>query len=460
MNQILQGDSWKLANTLEDESVDCVITSPPYWGLRDYGTGYWKEVPGETCKHIMGAKGGNPTSDKFHQKERTDNETQYSKVCLNCGAVRVDLQAGLEEHPQQWVDKMVGLCELLRPKLKKSGVMFWNIGETYFSKPKSSESGGLQNESYGTKESSHGYANKGKQWCELQGSSNWLQSKQLLGLPWRFAIAMQDKGWILRNAIIWDKPNHMPSSVKDRFANGYEYVFMFVKNRKYFFDLDSVREPHTTPPSKNKGLPRTQAYSSASLGSPQQNANGGVGHDINGKNPGDVWRITTKPHPFAHFAVFPEALAEKCLKSGCPEWVCKKCGQPRIRQVKTNRDYTQIDEKEWQEYAKKKGLNPFDRKARQRAFMDLAERGENYSRETTGWTDCGCNEGFDGGLVLDPFMGSGTVGVVAQKLKRQYFGFELNPEYIKIAQNRLRNIKDWKLIKQIDEGKQKQLKVN
>lgn len=433
MNKIFQGDSWKLAPTLEDESVDCVITSPPYWGLRDYG---------------------------------------------------VSGQAGLEEHPQQWVDKMVELCELLRPKLKKSGVMFWNIGETYYTKSGSN----MENDNITSKEKMEQRGLTKVQHLREKHQSPWLQSKQLLGLPWRFAIAMQDKGWILRNAIIWDKPNHMPSSVRDRFSNGYEYVFMFVKSRKYFFDLDSVREPHQTqslerlkrgvgdnhkntfgaPGQTPHGLHqprsnRTQAYANAGTGSPQQNANGGIGHNINGKNPGDVWRITTKPHPFAHFAVFPEALAEKCLKAGCPEWICKKCEQPRQRI--TNNPY-KFEWKKEQEYLKKYNSKYVGKKEIHEPGQSLGayrnwlrENGypETVKNETVGWSDCGCNAGFEGGLVLDPFMGSGTVAVVAQKLKRNYLGFELNPEYIKIAQNRLSKVQDWKLIKEIENGKQKTL---
>lgn len=293
MNKIFLGDSWKLAETLQDESVDCVVTSPPYWGLRDYG---------------------------------------------------VEGQAGLEEHPQQWVDKMVDLCERLRPKLKKSGVMFWNIGETYFGNSSYSEEG---RQGYEEKTGMMMNASKAQRSGapdpklperlrareQFKGEkSNWLQPKQLLGLPWRFAIAMQNKGWILRNSIIWHKPNHMPSSVKDRFASSYEYIFMFSKSRKYAFDLDAVREPHSTNEKRPFGIVRERAFNydvkrfknmeekGQSTHSMHKNRAAGLGEpDLNplGKNPGDVWTINTKPHPFAHFACFPEELAERCIKSGC-----------------------------------------------------------------------------------------------------------------------------------------------
>lgn len=354
MNKIFRGDSWKLASELSDESVDCVVTSPPYWGLRDYG---------------------------------------------------VDGQAGLEEHPQKWVDKMVELCELLRPKLKKSGVMFWNIGETYFGNSSYSEEG---RQGYEEKTGMMMNASKAirtglpdpklperlRAREQFKGvKNNWLQPKQLLGLPWRFAIAMQDKGWILRNSIIWHKPNAMPSSVKDRFGNCYEYVFMFVKSKRYYFDLDAVREPHQSGIRAKFNIRVCEVQkgrSEARLGSvaskeeiemyDEQEMCGSVINSI-GKNPGDVWRITTKPHAFAHFAVFPEELTERMIK-------------------------------------------------------------------------CGCSKN---GLVLDPFMGSGTVAVVAKRLGRQYLGFELNEKYIKIAERRLAGVKDWEVMRDVDAGLQRTL---
>lgn len=265
--------------------------------------------------------------------------------------------------------------------------------------------------------------------------NNWLQPKQLLGLPWRFAIAMQEKGWILRNSCIWHKPNHMPSSVKDRFGNSYEYVFMFVKSRKYFFNLDAIRIPYEYPMDVARRIKEDLRDNINPFQKGQEGANWRFGFvhkelgiqkshfnvrvrdslkgkshqyhasekeiaeykrkqaqgfykkyslrsnhggdsspdDVNplGKNPGDVWTITTRPHPFAHFACFPEELAEKCLKAGCPKR----------------------------------------------------------------------------GLVLDPFMGSGTVAVVAKRLGMNYLGFELNPEYVKIADLRLQGFNLWKELK-------------
>lgn len=358
--------------------------------------------------------------------------------------------------------------------------MFWNIGETYFngeaqfagSKHSEKIGDGLYNRLDNMNTSQQERVFKPK------GDNNWLQSKQLLGLPWRFAIAMQDKGWILRNAVIWDKPNHMPSSVKDRFSNGYEYIFMFVKNRKYWFDLDSVREPHQSGiPAKfnirvrevQKGTPEARLGSRASEDEVKNydekamrdsvkrgfksrdrdsiliaNRPADYIGNVNGKNCGDVWRITTRPHPFAHFAVFPEQLAERCIKSGCPEFVCKKCGKPRERKIEIK--FFQKRERLGDKGdGNIKGLTP------------IPHKGWESEHKTVGWSDCGCNAGFQGGVCLDPFMGSGTVAVVAKRLNRQYLGFELNQKYIDIASKRLAGLLNWEILTDIEQGKQKTL---
>ena len=235
--------------------------------------------------------------------------------------------------------------------------------------------------------------------------------KCLMGIPWRFAFAMIDDGWILRNDIIWHKPNHMPSSVKDRLSNAYEHIFHFVRQQKYYYDLDAIREPHKGHPSGNikrktrdkkllKGnlgssipwIPtnkgknlgdvidskskyvRTELESNyvgtgrnpniklmKELGMVRSERSTALGMNLFGRNPGDFWSIPTEPFKDAHFAVFPEAICERPIKSSCPE----------------------------------------------------------------------------GGVVLDPMCGSGTACLVARNLKRDFVGIELNPSYVEIAKKRL-----------------------
>ena len=247
INKIHQGDVFELLRQMPDECVDMVMTSPPYWGLRDYG---------------------------------------------------VDGQIGLEKHPQEYINKMVSLMREIRRVLKKTGSVYLNLGDTYFAKM-----------------ASRPFSNKTE---TPHPDGKWLQSKQLMGMPWRVAIACQNDGWILRNAIVWAKPNPMPSSVKDRLNNTYEHIFHFVQSRKYFYDLDAIREPHkvnTIERAKYGGNIQQKEFTENGMKKISRN---GIPNPL-GKNPGDVWQITTQPFPEAHFAVYPEKICEKPILSSCPK---------------------------------------------------------------------------------------------------------------------------------------------
>ena len=254
----------------------------------------------------------------------------------------------------------------------------------------------------------------------------WLQPKQKLMMPSRVAIALQDDGWVLRSDVIWHKPNHMPSSVQDRLTCAYEHIFLFVQSRKYYFDLDTIRTPHQGRASGNK----ERTY----LPDPRQNGREHFGRSfpwvptVKGKNPGDVWRIPTNPFTGAHFATFPPKLIEPIIKAGSPKQVCKKCGNPRERIIETVRPK----------------LNPSTSYRGEESWIHHGEgkstlRATQFTqRKTVGWTDCGCDAGWTPGIVLDPFGGSGTVGQVARKLGRRFILIEINPEYIEIAEQRVR----------------------
>jgi len=244
------------------------------------------------------------------------------------------------------------------------------------------------------------------------------------------------------------KPNHMPSSVKDRFTNSYEPVFMFVKNRKYWFDLDAVRVPHKTDAANKLSDKSKDPYNNSYPGGHFSPGERPKGHPM-GKNPGDVWSIPTQPFHDAHFAVFPEKLVEPMIKVGCPAEVCKKCGKPRTRITKKieipikdamkNPAYLRARPnkngryygKATKDYEKAKAEDPSEVKRRTLKSMRM-------KKETIGWTDCGCGAGWEPGVVLDPFMGSGTVAVVAEKLHRRWIGIEINPRYIEMAKKRLK----------------------
>ena len=418
-NQIICGDTLTTLKNMPDECVDTIITSPPYWGLRDYG--------------VEGQLGLEPTLDLF-------------------------------------IEHLLEITKELKRVLKKTGILFWNHGDCYLSGNRGSV--GIDPK-YKTKNSPKMPSNRVGQVDKCLALQNF-----------RLIIKMIDQqGWVLRNNVIWHKPNHMPSSVKDRFANSYENVFMLVRSKKYWFDLDAVRKPQAQssiersqrgisdhhkysglpnmggggglndprPNTRETKIPKDQAemfgsprarYHRDKTQSENYKANGmrnapepGEANAFNpaGKNPGDIWKIPTQPFSGAHFATFPEKLIQPMIMAGCPEAICKKCGKARERITKPT-----------EEYAKNLGGKGFAKK-------DWISKGggsskaDNYPSvtaqyQTIGWTDCGCSAGWDKGIVLDPFSGSGTTALVAKKLGRRYIGIEINKDYVKMSEDRLRNL--------------------
>jgi len=304
MATILPGDCRTVLPTLPAESVQCIVTSPPYWNLRDYG---------------------------------------------------VDGQLGLEATPDEYVAGMVRVFSEVRRVLCDEGVLWLNLGDGY------AQSGG-----YGAQGASGQMATRTA--CQPGGARErrnsgrppmGLKPKDLIGMPWRVAFALQADGWFLRADVIWAKPNPMPESVTDRPTKAHEYVFLLTKSARYFYDADAVREPDAGGASGNKA--RRVANGEAGR-RPADHLGSAVPWESNGKgrNLRSVWTIPTQPMPDAHFATFPEALAQRCILAGS-----------RI-----------------------------------------------------------------GDTVLDPFAGTGTVGMVAERHGRPSILIELNPEYVDLAQRR------------------------
>lgn len=323
LNKIYQGDCLEVLKTFPDESINCCMTSPPYWALRDYG---------------------------------------------------VDGQLGLEPTFQQYINKLCDIFDEVKRVLRKDGTCWVNIGDTYGTKSGS----GFANDNLNplTKEEIAEGTGIYKA-NELRGTSPEMH-KNLCNIPARFSIEMQNRGWILRNVIIWHKPNCMPSSVKDRFTVDFEYLYFFVKSKKYWFEQQF--EPQKTQEYKTsatiegyKGNYKGGEITSNELGkSPLAHykngeyINGFYNPNGLGRNKRAVWTITTKPFKEAHFATYPEALCETPIKAGCPV----------------------------------------------------------------------------GGIVLDPFFGAGTTGLVAMKQNKNFIGIELSPKYCKIANERLTKLND------------------
>ncbi len=310
--QIIEGDALQTLRTLPDESVHCCITSPPYWGLRDYG---------------------------------------------------VEGQLGLEPTPEAYVCRLAGIFAEIRRVLRADGTAWLNLGDSYARDARKGQhkpgDAGKQGYVY---DRGNGRASAT---LDLKAPGPGLKPKDLVGIPWRVAFALQADGWYLRSDIIWSKPNPMPESVIDRPTKAHEYLFLLSKSERYFYDAPAIAEPAT----------ETSLKKFTDNGTDKQRGHGRRHAGFNGRyarrlelegvpstrNRRSVWTIATEPFPQAHFATFPKALAELCVLVGSP---------PK-------------------------------------------------------------------GVVLDPFAGSGTTGVVALRHGRSFIGIELNPEYAVMARNRI-----------------------
>ena len=363
MINIVQGNCIDKIKELDDNSIDCVVSSPPYFGLRDYGTAQWQGGDIK-CSHSYGrnTRGGLTEFQKKNKGSFGDEAVKSGENCKLCGAKRIDEQFGLEKTYQEYITNTVKVFETFKPKLKDTATIWWNVGDSYSSgsrktttlqtvrKPKSNE------------------ISKSKQ-KYLDGLivrpaiQTGIKEKDLLMIPNRVAIALQESGWYIRSEIIWHKPNPMPESIKDRPTSAHEKIWLITKNKKYYYDSDAIREPvaeSTITRLSEKNL-KNQKGSTRGNGGMKSNGNMKPVGNMETKNKRNVWTITTKPCKEAHFATFPKDLIEPCIKAGCPE----------------------------------------------------------------------------GGVVLDPFGGAGTTGIVAQSLNRQAILIELNPEYIEISKNRI-----------------------
>lgn len=309
---LYHGADIEVLRELPDQSVNCCVTSPPYFGLRDYG---------------------------------------------------VEGQRGLEQSPAEYVAGMVEVFAEIRRTLADDGTLWLNLGDSYSAS--TSNNGGYSTGS--TLRSGSGVKGTEKHVrANLEGTRRTLKqelpAKNLLGIPWRVALALQDDGWILRNAIIWHKTGGLPTSAVDRMANKYEHVFLFSKTRRYFFDLEAIKTPAIADRPAGNRIDVTQGYAAAVGGK-----SGGRHFGTNETstllaerelvNPGDVWKINPQPFAEAHFACMPPNLAERCVLAGCKP----------------------------------------------------------------------------GGVVLDPYSGSGTTGMVATRHGRRYVGIDLNRDYLDLS---------------------------
>jgi DNA modification methylase len=328
MNKIEFGDCREIMRKWASQGVKAqtCITSPPYYGLRDYGTAKW-EGGDPNCEHSisMPTKWNDPKRGTNVLRPEVGHRGGSSSNCHLCGAKRIDEQLGLEDTPEEYIKNMVEVFRCVWDVLEDDGTLWVNIGDSYCN-------------SNGFARASPEYQREGRNNMPANDRkldklhATGLKTKDLIGIPWMLAFALRADGWYLRQDIVWSKPNPMPESVQDRCTKAHEYIFLLSKSHKYHFDHVAIKEPMKESDEM--------------------------------ANKRSVWTVNTKPYSGAHFAVFPTELIEPCILAGAPL----------------------------------------------------------------------------GGIVLDPFMGSGTTAQVAQDLGRQYIGCELNPEYGKLQKKRTAQI--------------------
>jgi len=453
-NQIIQGDIREVARGLPDQSVNCIVTSPAYFGLRDYGTAKW--VGGdEQCEHIqekrihpilLESKSSLGIPSDGGKRRLTENnggnvarDKQYKKTCPKCGAQRKDKQMGLEETLEEYVYELVGVFRELRRVLRDDGTVWLNLGDSYFgSWGNYGDAGGGQRDKQTERFDRRAYEDKTVWRPPTSFPHSNLKPKDLIGIPWRVALALQADGWWLRSDIIWHKMNPMPESVTDRPTKSHEYIFLLSKSPRYYYDADAIREPLTRvwdETNIGENNMSTTGIAEGKILGRKTMPHGGLANTMpsrSGRNKRTVWKIATQPYTEAHFAVFPPKLIEPCILAGCPARVCSECGEPWVREIEKSRVNTRPDN------SSKYGSSEDDIRTQGSGDKSGLRRRTELTVRTRGFfPTCQCNALHRSGIVLDPFFGSGTVGQVAVVNGRDWLGVELNADYITLAEKRI-----------------------
>jgi DNA modification methylase len=424
--RVLRGDAIELLGSLPEGFAQTAITSPPYWGLRDYGVParVWGGEAG--CRHRWKAAArGAPIG--------------RGRRCSRCGAWKGCL--GLEPEPGMYVEHLVAVMREVRRCLRPDGTLWLVLGDSFAGAGPS----GASYESPSTRRRAAGHGvdgafrvsrRLGEQGLDYSTkrpvAPAGLKPKDLIGVPWRVALALQADGWWLRADTIWQKPNAMPESVRDRPTRAHEYVFLLSPSARYHYDAFAVREPDKGRRSGN-GYVRAERLSYGGAEAPR--GQGGEWLGGGGRNRRSVWSIPTECFGGAHFATFPEALVEVCLLAGTSPVACRRCGAPWRRVVSSRRLLDGVHELRgsWTEES-----------ARGRSGRSPLPTGHGHwrvtvERETVGW-EPGCDHDDPGArcAVLDPFAGAATTGLVAGRHGRDFVGVELSAGYARMARRRLR----------------------
>lgn len=394
VNEILVGDAMDQLRRLPAQSVQCIVTSPPYFRLRDYG------VPG---------------------------------------------QMGLEKTGEEYLEKMVAVFRQVRRVLRKDGTLWLNMGDAYVG-------GGRGKDVGSTLEGTRHNQAESRKVAPRIGIFG-LKEKQLIGMPWRLALALQADGWWLRQDNIWAKKNCVPEAVRDRTTHSHEYLFHFSRSAHYYYDLIAIQEPQcesersrwlkrqVTGLEKNYQLKRDLGHGQVQPGKSGSVRSVAGRHQLavkGTKNKRSVWWIATQPVKEAHYACYPEKLVEPCILAGTSQHgACAFCGTPWRRKVAPTADYAAILEGNLGRNHKKTREEDLKSGREGNGIAKHGNLGRSY--QTLGWgPGCGCEfGGIVPCTVLDPFAGAATTGLVALKLGRRFIGIELKPEYAEMARRRL-----------------------
>ncbi len=397
VNRIHCGDVLDWLPTVTERSVQCCVTSPPYWGLRDYGLEPtdWPEVRYEPMPGI--------------------------KAILTVAPQRCCL--GLEANPWAFTGHLVHVFRGVVQALRTDGTLWLNMGDRYLN---------------GTNDPKSFRRDKATVNVVGKRPPPGLKPKDLLGMPWRVALALQADGWWLRQDIIWAKPNPMPESCTDRCTKAHEYLFLMTRAPRYYYDAEAIREITGNELSWEEYGKRTAPGMTWPSGMSDGKYAGSHKHDGGrshpaGRNKRDVWTVAPHSFPGAHFATFPPKLVEPCILAGTSErGACPACGASWVREV----------EKSEQKNETFKGSRFDAGKTAARDGGDRTQGGNRFASKTTGWRPgCECDAGEPVPcIVMDPFMGSGTTAMVARKHGRDYIGYEKSPEYHAMAEARIKAV--------------------
>lgn len=321
--RILQGDCRDVLRTLPDESVHCVVTSPPYWGLRDYGTAKW-DGGNPACDHSRQSSVSRSSSGLEGASDTQGGAIAFRSICGKCGARRIDNQIGLEPTYAEHVAIMVDVFREVWRVLRSDGTLWLNYGDSYATSVNGRSA--ADTKAVGNDDRTF----RDKPFSTIQGA---LKPKDLCGIPWRVAFGLQEAGWYLRQDIIWSKPNPMPESIRDRCTKAHEYLFLLAKSERYYYDADAIKEPaiYGDPRSPTAAYPGKNDFRDGPRPIRKSVERGGFNGKTNAlpgreafraiedwRNKRTVWEIPTSPYADAHFATFPPALIEPCILAGCP----------------------------------------------------------------------------------------------------------------------------------------------